>query len=171
MGDRLFLETIVKKKLTAADWLLRVGSIILAIVALFCLQLLRQTFPVIGAFWVSIFAAFVIAIFFLFKYTYVEFEYSYVSGDLNIDRITAKNARKRLEKVSISDVSLLCTLDKLGDRAGFEKVTDASSRDKSQKAWGMVYGGGKRLAIIQPNQELLQAILNALPRAAVVKPE
>ena len=169
MSDKLFLETLVKKRLTAADWLLRVGSIIVAVVVLFWLQLLRQTFPVIGAFWVSIFAAFVIVIFFLFKYTYVEFEYSYASGDLNIDRITAKNARRRLEKVRISDVSLLCTLDKLGGRAQYEKITDASARDKNQTAWCMVYSNGKKLAIIQPNEELLQAIINALPRTAVIK--
>ena len=101
-----FAEQLVKKNETSSDKTRRVMLIVvgvlftLALAALAVLQLGRPLVALLG------FALAVVAgygTFYFVQNTYVEYEYAFTNGDLDVDKIIAMKKRKEMLSTSVRD--------------------------------------------------------------------
>ena len=73
----------------------------------------------------------------------LEYEYLYVGGDIDIDKIMAKRKRKRIASYSKDNLEVMAPTgsDHLTDYVKDKKVKDFTSGDPQVKSWTLVYGG------------------------------
>lgn len=100
MSD-LYLEEMIKKQRTSKDNILRIGLMVLtALVVLLALMSWNMVIIVLGI-------AICVADIFLFPRFSVEWEYQYVNGELDVDRILNKQRRKRMASYDIQSAELI----------------------------------------------------------------
>lgn len=162
MSD-LYTEVIVKRKPTVKDIILKSLLIAGSVLALLA-------FVGMGIIGFVIFIAFAIADYFLLPTFNLEFEYLYVNGELDIDKIMSKQKRKRAYSADVSNLELLApsnshALDSY-NRNNSIKTLDFSSRDPQNKTYTMIIKGEKGLerVIFEPNDIMLNDIKRVRPR-------
>ena len=104
MSD-LYSELLVKKERTAKDRLVK-GSIIALIVLLVLAGLFIMPLLLIAAIVLG-----VCAYLFIFPGTDLEFEYLFVNGELDIDKIMAKSKRKRVKSLNITECDIMAPIN------------------------------------------------------------
>ncbi len=162
MSD-LYTEVIVKRKPSAKDMILK--SLLIAGTALAVFA-----FMVMGIIGFVIFIALAVADYFLLPTFNLEFEYLYVNGELDIDKIMSKQKRKRVYSADVSNLELLApsnshALDSY-NRNNSIKTLDFSSRNPQNKTYTMIIKGEKGLerVIFEPNDVMLSDIKRVRPR-------
>ena len=102
-----------------------------------------------------------------FKMTDVEYEYVYFNGNIDIDKIMAKQFRKHLVSAGFHEVEVIAPTGSL-EIQQYRKVKkyNYSSRKKGNKTYQMVINHkGKRARIVfEPKEELLTEMKLAAPR-------
>ena len=144
MSD-LYSELLVKKERTAKDRLVK-GSIIALIVLLVLAGLFIMPPLLIAAIVLG-----VCAYLFIFPGTDLEFEYLFVNGELDIDKIMAKSKRKRVKSLNITECDI--------------KVQDFSSGNPEHKRFAIVCRDGADTCkvIIEPDEILAKTMRNTAP--------
>ena len=108
---------------------------------------------------------------FLFRSMDVEYEYLFVNGALDIDKIMAKSKRKKIFEMELNEMELLAKSGSAELRAyqGL-KVVDYSSGDQNTKHYEMVVvqKGEKKRVVIDPNDEILQGLKMLAPRKVFI---
>ncbi|MFI3171598.1 MAG: DUF6106 family protein [Eubacteriales bacterium] len=108
---------------------------------------------------------------FLMKSTNVEYEYMYLNGDLDIDKVIAKQKRKHLYSVSMSDVVVIAPKNS-GEVRPFQnaKTLDYSSGVDSDKVYKMVVSKDNQNVgiLIEPNEALLNGMKMLAPRKVYI---
>ena len=100
-------------------------------------------------------------------YSSVEYEYLYIDKELQIDRILAKNSRKRMETLDLKELEVLAPirsheLDRYRNQS--MKKMDYSSGDDSQNIQKyMLVISGKQI-IFEPTLEMVKTIQMFAPR-------
>lgn len=107
--------------------------------------------------------------YFLRKQLYVEFEYVYTNGVVDIDKIIDKNKRKRAVSFNVSDIELLAPLS--SDDIKYSAFKPQNSFDfYPEKNEGKKYSvllnhGGQRIQVnFVPDESLLRACFTKNPR-------
>lgn len=102
-----------------------------------------------------------------FKMTDVEYEYIYFNGNIDIDKIMAKQFRKHLVSAKFQEIEVIAPTGSL-EIQQYRKVKkyNYSSRKKGKKTYQMVVNHrGKRARIVfEPKEELLTEMKLAAPR-------
>ncbi len=160
-----FVEQIVKKKKTPAEWLIIIGTVLAAAVLLltvFCIPMII-TIPLLstllilgigyGGWWII-------------TNQYIEYEYCVTNGDIDIDVITAKRKRKRVVSVVGRKVESLLPYDaaKVNEKTYQRVVIAAPSKDETG-LWCFTYHSkknGHTLVVFQPEQRVLQELFGGL---------
>ena len=100
----------------------------------------------------------------------LEFEYLYVNGELDIDKIMSKVKRKRVGSFDISKAEMVAPvksheLDYYRQSKDL-KVVDCSSGEDHANVYGMVIKDekGMKLVLFEPNQEILDDMRRIAPR-------
>lgn len=156
-----FFEQIIKKKKTAADWLLTVLVIVLALVVLFAVFLFLPDFLFIalvgvgyGAWW-------------LITNQNVEYEYCVTNGDVDVDQITAQRKRKRLVSVAGRKIESLLPYDPAASLGKFDRRVMAASSPKAEGLWCFTYHSkknGHTFVVFQPDMRVLSALYAGVPK-------
>ena len=98
----------------------------------------------------------------------LEYEYLYVGGDIDIDKIMAKRKRKKVGTFSKDNLEIMAPTgsDHLSPYLKNGKVKDYTSADPSVKTWTLVYGGEKTSDIIrlELTDEIAQDMRRYAPR-------
>ena len=106
----------------------------------------------------------------IFKRMNLEFEYSYFNGDLDVDKIMNREARKRLFSAKVKEMDIIAPTDSDALR-GYQhlKVLDYSSQKPDRSTYEMVatYRGEKVRMRFEPNNEMLNAMRDIAPRKVV----
>ena len=148
-----YVELLVKKKKTPKDSILK-GLMIAGIVIL---VLIGLVIPLV------LIAAIALGVLAYFKMPGLdlEFEYLYVNGELDIDKIMSKVKRKRVGSFDISKAEMVAPvksheLDYYRQSKDM-KVVDCSSGEDHANVYGMVIKDekGMKLVLFEPNQEIL----------------
>ncbi|MCI6675669.1 MAG: DUF6106 family protein [Clostridiales bacterium] len=165
MNNDLYAEWIVKRQNGAKELGIKVALIALIVVGVFTVIL----FPTWGIF-IAI-AAIVLAVF-GFQGLNVEYEYIFVTDELQITPILNQQRRRNKKRVSIDMQKVISVapmngheLDPYANNDKVKKV-DFSSGVPDAKIYGIVVEeqGEKTLYKIEPNEKILQVMRNAAPR-------
>ena len=157
-----YVELLVKKKKTPKDSILK-GLMIAGIVIL---VLIGLVIPLV------LIAAIALGVLAYFKMPGLdlEFEYLYVNGELDIDKIMSKVKRKRVGSFDISKAEMVAPvksheLDYYRQSKDL-KVVDCSSGEENANVYGMVIKDekGMKLVLFEPNQEILDDMRRIAPR-------
>ena len=98
MGD-FYTEQLIKKKTDGKDIAIKILLIVLTVISFFIAFLL----PLL----ILVPILFIVADVFLFRRMDVEYEYIYINGDLDIDKVMHKERRKHMLSVNVKDVEML----------------------------------------------------------------
>ena len=165
----VFVEQLVRRRRPGGEAVFRVGTILLGLILIaLAFVLVRNFFPVL-------FALVVILEFFAFVYTVKEFEYSFISGDLDIDMIRGKRKRSTIFSCSCRDISLMapCGSHEEALSETFSRTVDASESVGGEGRWFFLCqreDGSRELVYLTPNERLLDAFSGYLGRKMDYKP-
>lgn len=102
----------------------------------------------------------------------VEYEYLYLSKEISIDKIIAKQRRKHALSIDLNKVSIIAPensheLDSYKNRPHEDK--DFTAQDEGVKAYIVAYEDGENLSLVKMdlNEEMLKAIKMVFPRKVV----
>jgi len=159
--NQIYAEAGVMRKDTMTTMLLRV-LMILGIIFGVYITLLGQTLGVIGV-------AIIAVIVFLFPRLKVEYEYVFVDGQLDFDKITGKSKRKNLLRIDFEQVDIIAPMNShaLDTYANIQtEKKDFSSRDRSSKPYVIAANiqSKKVLIIFEPNEKMLATMKQKSPR-------
>lgn len=155
--DDLFTEILVKKQKTGKDTFLKtlaIGFTVLLFLAGFT----------IGPLFLLLGLAMCLADYFLLPRLNIEYEYSYVSGELDIDRIINKAGRKKGGEYSVKNIEIMAPLasDRLSDykKNSQIKTVDYTSGDPNDEkkvyAFVAAVNGQRQLVLFQPDETILK---------------
>lgn len=163
MND-LYTELLVKRKTSVMLKILKVVLLVLtaitAVVALFSMNL----FIIIAAF------VFAIAYVLVSQSAGVEFEYLQVNSEIDIDKISNKNKRKRLMTIDLKSVEVAAPLGSHAlDSYQRLKVVDCSANDPSQKPYVLICKVDKEMkqVLLQLDQKMVKSLKECMPRKLV----
>ncbi len=159
--DYSYVETTVKKKETIATNTIRVLMVLAAIIVLL--------FSVTSTLSLIISVIIILAIIYFFPQLKVDYEYIFVDGQLDFDRILGGSKRKHDLRIDFEQVEIMApkgshALDSY--KNGQFKVKDFSSRDQNAKAYVIIYRKGDTAyrIIFEPSEKMVQAIKQKAPR-------
>lgn len=162
MSD-MYRELLVKREPQTSDKLFKVGLIVLTILA--AAAVLFTPWAIIALIAVCIFD------YFKFPSFKLEFEYLYVNGELDVDKVLSQKSRKHAASYNIvENMELLAPWDSHEMdyyRKGHQgKIVDFSSGKAGEKVYAMVYNGekGTELVLLEPDEAILRDIQRLAPR-------
>lgn len=161
--NEFLTEQLVKKRQTAKDVLLKALLVVVTvIIALFTL----------GYWFGPILLVAVIALdVFVFNRLKVEYEYTYFSGDLDIDKIFNMQSRKKVLSVKVKDIEIIAPTDSAELRPYRElKCLDCSTCEPTNKTYEMVVPHkGQRVRVkFEPNEKILNGMKLLEPRKVIL---
>lgn len=159
--NQLYAEAGVKRKDTTATMGLRLLMIIGMVIGFFTL-FLGQILGIAGA-------VLLVAMFFLYPRLNVEYEYVFVDGQLDFDRISGKAKRKNMLRIDFDQVELMAPISSHAlDAYTYVKCEEKnfSSCEKDSKPYVIIANvDGKKLRILfEPSEKMLSMIKQKSPR-------
>ena len=164
MSD-LYLEELVKRKWTTKDRAVRILLIALTVIL------------ILGAFFVQyilVFPAIAICIadIFIFPRFNIEWEYQYVNGELDVDRIINKAKRKRRESIDLDRVEIIAPavshrLDYYNNNRHLKEVNYTSNDPEREKqVYAMIVADENSLkkVLFEPTEKMLRDMRTRAPR-------
>ena len=158
--DDLFSEMIVERKPRAQDGILK-ALLIAATVIMAAAGILLGPVFMIG------FLVLAIVTYFMWPRFRVEYEYSYVNGQLDIARIFSKQSRKDVAKIDVTKCECVAPLGshQLDSYGSTYKVIDYSSGDPQMKTWVIVSGGENSCKyLVHMDERMFDDLKRRMPR-------
>ena len=154
-------EILVKRQSSAKDTILKALVIAVAVAPV----VYGVVFAFLPAILIGIVLGFV-GYYFLLPMLDIEYEYLYVGGDIDIDKIMSKRKRKKVASYNKDNLEILAPTgsDQLASYMKEGKVLDYTSGDPGVKTWTAVYGSEKEAAIVK--MELTEEIAQDMRRYA-----
>lgn len=162
MSD-FYTEHLIKRKATMGSLAAKVGLILLTIISIF--------FVFTSAFAILIPVILIVVDVILFKRMNVEFEYLYVNGELDIDKIMSKEKRKRIFSTDINSIEIVAPVGSPEVRSYQNvKIVDYSSQEAEHRRYEMIVlqKGQKLKVIIEPNDAILEGMRMLAPRKVFI---
>lgn len=161
----IFIEKLIAKKKTAEDLLISAGIVLAALIAMVAVQFI----PIIGSIWLVAYAGIAYGTYYLISARSIEYEYSVINGDLDIDTIIAKRKRNRLFSANCKDFEIIERLDsdKLNDHnfASINRISAISSLESPDIYYAMLVYKGQRTAVLfEPDERMLKAFKQYIPQ-------
>ena len=159
----VFKEQLIKKNPTSKDMITKVG-IIAVVIMIFVV-----TMGIIPQLGVIITAAAGFGAFVLIGRLKREYEYIFTNGELDIDVIFNKSSRKRVFTGNVKDFELMTYVnnpDHQNSLSSASEKKDYSSGNTSDNSYVFLttYQSKRTAVIIEPNDEMLEAISKSLTR-------
>ena len=160
--SELYSEFLVKKESTFKDALIKFGMIGLTVVAVAAGLFLNPLLLIVAI-------GLGVACYFIIPKTDFEYEYLFVNGELDIDKIMAKSKRKRVKSLNLTEADLIAPLNshRMDYYNGNQKmkVLDYSSGNPDHKRFGIIIrdGGEACKVIVEPDDAMANAIKNSAP--------
>ena len=157
--DDIFVEEMVVRRKTALNLLLSIfivaAALVLAVVVWLFVPFISTVLIII-----VLFAAYL-----GIKFQYVEYEYSFTNGDLDIDKIMAKRKRVRVLEINQKQIRVMApyTAEYEAETKDYsvKEVIDTSASKNAAGRWFFIYekpDGSHAFVVIQPSKQLLKAM-------------
>ena len=163
MSD-FYTEQLVKKQSGAKEMAIRAGLIVLTVIAVFIVLMfpLGIILPILA----------VVLDVFMFRRLNVEYEYLFVNGDLDVDKIMSRAKRKRMFSMNVSEMELLAPSDAPELRQYQNaKTLDFSSGTGQAKLYTLVVAdhGELNILVFDPNETIIEGFFVLAPRKVIRK--
>ena len=162
MGDT-FIEQLEKQRQPTSNLLKKCGLIVLTVLSVFLVLLMPVLLPLP--------VLLIVLDVFLMKRMDLEFEYSYFNGDLDIDKIMAKQSRKRVFSTDMESMIVVAPAGSIELQPYKQlKGIDYSSNTGNGKVYELVTNcnGRKVKVLLEPSQELLDGMRMKAPRKVFI---
>ena len=158
--DEVFVEQIVKKKISMSGILMRAIAIIFVLAGIFSLLIL-------GALGLTITALLIYVTYIIWGYTSVEYEYSFLNGELSIDKIMGQRKRKTIACYDIKNAEIVAPSmsDEVVSKINNTITKDYSTRCRNANLYSMIVNDsdGRKQVIFEPNEKVLDAMYHVKP--------
>lgn len=154
--NQQYAEAGVKRQDTLATMAIKVLMILGVFIALFLVIIVRDIFVYVGV-------AIGVGVFFLFPKLHIDYEYIYVDGQIDFDRITGKSKRKTMLRIDFEQVEIMAPSDSSAldsyKNMQLEK-RDFSSLSKDSKPYVIIVSSdNKKMRIIfEPSEKMVDII-------------
>jgi len=167
----IFCEYIVKKKKETSDYLKILGVILGALILSYLVVGLVYSFL---TFLAGFSFVFVIGIFYyaykLIKNSSIEYEYILTNNELDIDKIIAKSARKRMLTVNFREIEICANIHDESKRNEYNNSTDKTilkyygDKDSLNLYFVDFYDGNNNMRLLfEPNEKIIKGIKTVNP--------
>ena len=157
-----YTEQMVKKQADMKDMLIKAVLIAVTIVSF----LIVLMFPV----GLILPVAMIVLDVFMFRRLNVEYEYLFLNGDLDIDKIMNKAKRKKQFSMNVADMDLLAPAD-AAELHQYQnaRTYDFSSRTGQAKLYALIVSGQgeKKEIIFEPNDTIIEGFYMLAPRKVI----
>lgn len=157
-----FVEQIVLCKKTSKQWMVMLGTALLAAVVL------ALSFYFLGFFFVIIFVGVMYGVWWIWTSQNIEYEYCITNGDVDIDQIIARRKRKRVVSVSGQKIQTAGKYDKAyWENRKVDRVVMAAPAPEEDGNYCFTYHSkknGTTLVVFQPDDRVKAAFYKSLPR-------
>lgn len=159
MFDDTFVEELVVRQATPLTILARVGLILFGVLfTMFGFLVIPYVFPLC-------LAIVCVLIYFLFRAQYVEYEYAFTNGDLDIDRISGKRFRKRIVSIPENQIRVMAPYqaEYEVEVRGYQvsRKHDVSASSRAAGRWFLIYEAYENdygFLVFQPTERLQTAM-------------
>ena len=158
--NEVYYEVMVAKKTSPMMKALQVSATVMAVVCVLAMF--------IGMLWSLVLAVVFGAAAYLLKlFNHVEYEYLYIDKELQIDRILARNSRKRMETLDLKELEVLAPVR--SHEVDRYRNRNVKAKDYSSGAGGndtlkyMLVVNNKQI-IFEPTEEMVKTIKMFAPR-------
>ncbi len=158
--DDFFSELIVERRPRTIDTLLKALMIVVLVISVLSGFLLGPIFMIV-------FFAVAIATYFIWPRFKVEYEYSYVNGQIDVAKVFSKQSRKDVAKIDTSDVECIAPLGshELDSYGSTFRTVDYSSGDPDMKTYVIVKGGeNSQKILLHLDDRMIEDLKRRLPR-------
>lgn len=161
--NEFYVEHLIKKNRTWKDWVIGIALLTVTTFSflLVNIHILLSIIPL----------TFIVLTIIVFFNLNVEYEYFYMNGNLEIDRIASKRRRRRIFEMKIYDLDVIAPegAHEIQPYRSVKKV-DYSSRDKSQKRYEMIVTQGKRKRklVLEPSELIVESMKKIEPRKVII---
>lgn len=161
----IFNEQLVSRKSNKADGLKKAGVIIVGVL----LGLLVIGIPSLAALQLPILVGVIVLVVFVLRRFNVEYEYVFTNGELDIDKIINKSARKRVFSIHVSNIEVMVAADNKDyarEVENFTKSFDFSSGTIKENTYIAICDANKVRTkfTFEPNEKMFDAIRSYIPR-------
>lgn len=163
------MEQIIKKKKTAVDYMIIVGGALLGVVLTLLALLFNRMIFGLGI----ILIAFVwYGFYLLLNSRNLEYEYILTNGELDIDKIIAKNGRKRVITIDFREVELCAAVNNSEFRHQYENknnfsqiITLVGDINADNVYFADFHCDGERKRVLfQPSEKIIDGLKKVNPR-------
>ena len=159
----MYSELLVKKEQTVKDQAIKILLIFFIVFTAIAGLLLTPLAWVLTI-------ALGVAAYFVMPLLDLEYEYVFVNGELDIDRIASKSKRKRMKSFDLAKMEIMAPVN--SHRMDYQnhntnmKVLDFSSGNSQHKIFAMIIPDEKDVyrVLLEPDKELLDNIARSCPR-------
>ena len=157
--DDFYTEQLIKKQADSKDTLKKVGLIALTVVSVL---LVFVILPVVM----------IVIDVLMFRNLNVEYEYVFVNGDLDIDKIMNKARRKRMFSVDADQMELLAPVGAV-ELMQYKKIKtyDYTSGKKDAKIYALIASNKGEVCkvLFEPNETIVEGFFVKAPRKVIRK--
>lgn len=163
--DEVFVEQILKRRISISGVLLRALSIFIVLISVMTIVWLQML-----GFTLTILLAYVA--YMVWSYTSLEYEYSFLNGELTIDKIMGQRKRKFVASYDIKEAEVVAPAfsDQVVRASMNASIKDFSSGSKNGNLYAMIINNanGKTKVIFEPNEKIIDAMYHVRPTIVVL---
>lgn len=161
MGD-IYTEQLIKRKKTNKTMIGKIALILLTI-AFFVLGMMIPFVELV-------FLVMIGVDIYLFRSMDIEYEYLYINGNLDVDKIMSKSRRKKVFEMNVSELELLAPsgYPELRPFQGLKSM-DFTSGEEGRSVYEMIVlkNGEKKKIMFEPNDTIVDGMRMYAPRKVV----
>ncbi|MFQ9515150.1 MAG: DUF6106 family protein [Eubacterium sp.] len=158
--EEVFVERIIKRRTSGTGILLRLLSVLIVLISMFAIFFL-------GMLGITITVLLGYLAYLCWSYTSIEYEYSFLNGELTIDKIMGQRKRKTVDTYDVKKAEVVApsSSDEIIRRIGNIKKIDYSSGYKSNSLYSIIVnnGAGTVQVIFEPDEKMLDAMYHVRP--------
>lgn len=150
----VFVEQIIRRKRAGKETVFKIAAVILSLI------LMGLAFIYIRILFPFLFALICVLAYFMFKFSVKEYEYSFISGDVDIDKILGKRKRTNVLSCSCREIQRMEYCGSRRIEGEFTRILDASISAKDTSRWYFICevdDGSRTLVYFNPNGRMLDA--------------
>ena len=165
----VFIEQIIKRRITAKDKCLMFLIVLAAAVLSFVAILLLSLSPMLSTFSIFVVAGLFYGAWRILTNYYVEFEYAITNGDITVDKIIYRRKRKRVVSVDAKEVEAMGKYNEAEHehREYNKRLMAAKDPTDAENSWYITFHNqefGNTLLVFTPDERTLGAIKPFLKR-------